>query len=225
MIAHARLDEVTAAGLLGWSKGKTVRPSGILARVPKQALVTFGDLSSLLATSDRGGRDQVFGLLRKAYDGHVTRDIAPPGKVEADQPRLEWSGRLTVVACVTGAIDRYAAHADQLGPRWVYIRIPERSTKSKRAAAKLARRRDLAEHRKRACEAASALLKSLPDELPEASEVVADAIEDAALVTAWGAAQRLRASRDRGRARGRRANAAGTTTRRTRPRNAGAWPT
>jgi hypothetical protein len=116
-IADARLNEVTSAGLLSWSNGKakTVKPTGILARIGKQALVTFGDLSSLLPTSDRGGRDQVFGLLRRAYDGDVTRDIAPPNGADRDQ-QLRWSGRLTVVACVTGAIDRYATHADQLGP-------------------------------------------------------------------------------------------------------------
>ena len=130
-ITDARLNEVTAAGLLGWSRGKIVKPTGILTRISKHGLVTFGDLSSLLATSDRGGRDQVFGLLRRAYDGHVTRDIAPPGKTDSDE-RLSWSGRLTVIACVTGAIDRYTAHADQLGPRWLYIRIAERSTEEKR---------------------------------------------------------------------------------------------
>ena len=36
----------------------------------------------------------MFGLLRRAYDGHVTRDISPPGKVEGDD-QLEWSARLT----------------------------------------------------------------------------------------------------------------------------------
>lgn len=183
--ADARLDEVTAAGLLGWSKGKTVRPSGVLTRVGDRALVTFGDLSSLLATSDKGGREQVFGLLRRAYDGHVTRDVSPPGKVEGPD-QLQWSGRLTVVACVTGAIDRYSAHADQLGPRWVYVRIPERSTEGKRSAAQLARRTGLAEHRDRGRFLVSELLASLPTELPEVPEAVADAIEDAALVTAWG---------------------------------------
>ena len=183
----ARLDEVTAAGLLGWSKGKTAKPQGVLSRIGKHALVTFGDLSSLLATSDRGGRDQVFSLLRHAYDGHAFRDIAPPGKVEEGQPtRLEWSGRLTIVACVTGIIDRYAAHADQLGPRWLYVRIPERTTDSKRKATQLARRGNLAEHRKRAREAVAALLFSLPDKPPELPDAVWDEIEDAALVTAWG---------------------------------------
>lgn len=182
--ADARLDEVTSAGLLGWSKGKDVRPSGVLTRVGERALVTFGDLSSLLATSDRGGRDQVFGLLRRAYDGHVTRDVSPPGKF-VGSPQLEWSGRLTVIACVTGAIDRYAAHSDQLGPRWVYVRIPDRNTDQKRLAARMARRQGLADSRARARAGVADILASLP-EPPELPEEVADDIEDAALVTAWG---------------------------------------
>ena len=181
-IADARLDEVTAAGLLSWTKGKQPRRTGILTRIPDEALVTFGDLSSLLATSDRGGRDQVFGLLRKAYDGHVVRDIAPP----TPDGRLEWTGRLTVIACVTGIIDRYAAHADQLGPRWLQVRIPERSTESKRKAAKQARRKELDEHRQRARENVANLLNALPDKLPDLPDTTWDDIEDAALVAAWG---------------------------------------
>lgn len=184
--ADARLDEVSAAGLLGWSKGKTVRPSGVLTRVGDHGLVTFGDLSTLLATSDRGGRDQVFGLMRSIYDGHAYRGVQPPGKVAEGQPDyLEWSGRLTVVACVTGAIDRYTAHADQLGARWVYVRLPDRSTPEKRRASKLARRGGLAEHRARSRAAVVDLLATLP-EAPPLPEAVADEIEDAALVTAWG---------------------------------------
>ena len=186
--ADDRLDEVTAAGLLGWSRGKSPRPSGVLARAGGTALVTFGDLSTLLATSDRGGRDHVFGLLRRAYDGHVTRDVAPPGKADT-HGKLQWSGRLTVVACVTGAIDRAAAHSDALGPRWLYVRIPERTTEAKRTAARLARSGGLAERRRRAAEDAAALLTQararVPDDVPES---VAAVIEDAALVTAWGRA-------------------------------------
>lgn len=184
--ADARLDEVTSAGLLGWSKGKQVRPTGVLTRVGANALVTFGDLSSLLATSDRGGRDQVFGHLRRAYDGHVSRDISPPGKVADGTPdRLEWSGRLTVVGCVTGAIDRYTAHADQLGARWIYIRLPDRTTAQKRGAAAAARRGGLVERRQAAREITARILTGSPS-APEMSDDLALHIEDAALVTAWG---------------------------------------
>lgn len=184
--ADARLDEVTSAGLLGWSKGKAARPTGVLSRLGARGLVTFGDLSSLLATSDRGGRDQVFGLLRKAYDGHVTRDVSPPGRTEGPT-RLEWSGRLTVVACVTGAIDRYQAHNDALGPRWVYVRIPDRDTAAKRRAARLARRVNLTDKRNEARAAVLTLLEGARAAVPETlPEDVAEVIEDVALVTAWG---------------------------------------
>jgi hypothetical protein len=189
-VADGRLNDVTQAGLLGWSKGKTSIPSGLLARIGKTGLVTFGDLSSLLASSDRGGRDQVFGMLRRAYDGQVSRDIAPPAKTVDGNDRLSWSGRLTVVAAVTGAIDRYAAHAAELGPRWVQCRLPERDTPAKRRAAELARGGRLAEHRAIAREAASKLISDAAGRvgnivIPKPVEMV---IEDAALVTCWGRA-------------------------------------
>jgi len=87
-VADAKLGEVTQAGLIGWTKRKPARPTGVLTRIGSKALVTFGDLSSLLATSDRGGRDQVFGLLRDAYDGNVFRDIQPVGA----EPTSGWNG-------------------------------------------------------------------------------------------------------------------------------------
>ncbi|TQS44358.1 toprim domain-containing protein [Cryptosporangium phraense] len=190
-VTDSFLDDVTAAGLLGWSKGKNSRPTGVLARVGATALVTFGDLSSLLATSDRGGRDQVFGILRRAYDGHVTRDISPPGMSATDEP-LEWRGRLTVVAAVTGAIDRYSSHSDQLGPRWVYYRLPVRDTAAKRRAAAKARRKGprLDAARKAAGEKAAALVRKAMRRIVEVeiSDALDDAITDAALVTCWGRA-------------------------------------
>jgi hypothetical protein len=188
-IADARLNEVTAPGLLTWGKGKPPKPTGVLADLTGQALLTFGDLSSLLATSDRGGRDQVFGLLRRVYDGDASRDIAPPPGA-APSSRLAWSGRATVVAAVTGVIDSYTSHADALGPRWIYYRLDERTTAQKRAAAVMARRGGLAEPRAQASAIAASIVNDartaavtveLPDEL-------ADHVEDAALVCCWGRA-------------------------------------
>jgi hypothetical protein len=188
-VTHGRLNEITSAGLLGWSRGKDPHPVGILARVPGNALVTFGDLSSLLATSDRGGRDQVFGLLRRAYDGHVTRDITPPGGTNKGGS-LAWSGRLTVVAAVTNAIDRYTAHADALGPRWLYVRAAERELTSRRAAARAARRAGVREMRAEAVELATSMISEARRVVRSTSVpgTVADAIEDAVLVTCWGRA-------------------------------------
>jgi predicted transcriptional regulator len=188
-VTNGRLNEITSAGLLGWSRGREPHPVGVLARIPGNALVTFGDLSSLLATSDRGGRDQVFGLLRRAYDGHVTRDITPPGGTNKGGS-LEWTGRLTVVAAVTNAIDRFAAHADALGPRWLYVRAAERALKSRRNAARAARRAGVRDDRAKAVAIATDLITDARDAIRDTSipHAVADAIEDAVLVTCWGRA-------------------------------------
>jgi hypothetical protein len=142
------------------------------------------------ATSDQGGRDAAFGLLRRAYDGHVTRDISPPGKpAPGYDAQLSWTGRLTVVAAVTGAIDRYTVHADQLGPRWIYSRIAERDTEAKRRAKDRARKGGLDGYRDAARQAADKLiLDAVPrieDDVPDA---VFEVIGEAALVTCWGRA-------------------------------------
>lgn len=187
--ADARLDDITPAGLLGWTRGRESHPSGVLTRVGQNALITIGDLSTLLAASDRGSRDEVFALLRRAYDGEVTRDISPPGK-SAPGARLHWSGRITAVGAVTAAIDRYAAHNDELGARWVYFRIPERDTLSRRRAARAARGGNLEQHRRVARESADILITAAMDvvEGVTVADRVADEIEDAALVTCWGRA-------------------------------------
>lgn len=189
-VTNGRLNEITSAGLLGWSRGKNPHPVGILSRVPGNALVTFGDLSSLLATSDRGGRDQVFGLLRRAYDGHVTRDISPAGGSTKTTGSLEWSGRLTVVAAVTNAIDRYSAHTDALGPRWLYVRAEDRPMQSRRNAAKAARQAGVKDARAEAIVLANDLITKARAVVKNTRvpDTVADAIEDAVLVTCWGRA-------------------------------------
>lgn len=185
-VADARLDDVTAAGLLSWKAGKQPAPTGVLARIGDgaRALVTLGDLSTLLASSDRGGRDVTFALLRKVYDGHVVRDLGT-----APAP-LSWTGKVTVVAAVTGIIDHYAAHNDALGPRWMYYRIVERDTPGRRRASRMARRGRLAEHRAELARLAQRVVADAAARIAgvELGDDLADAIEDAALVTCWGRA-------------------------------------
>ena len=128
-VTDDRVDELTAAALLSWGRAKVPKPTGVLTRVPNPALLTVGDFSTVLATSDRGGRDQLFALLRRVYDGAVTRDLGnAPGP-------LRWEGRLTVLSAVTPAIDDYSTHTDALGPRWLYLRMPDIPRAARRAAA------------------------------------------------------------------------------------------
>jgi hypothetical protein len=184
MCADAHLDDVSAAGLLSWKTGKNPHPVGVLTRVGERALLTFGDLSTLLASSDRGGRDITFAVLRRVYDGHVVRDLGTAPE------SLSWQGKVTVVGAVTGIIDNYAAHADALGPRWVYFRLPGRSTEAKRQAAALARHGEIAALREAfAAEAARIVYRARAViDTVILSEAVYEAVENAAIVTCWGRA-------------------------------------
>ena len=176
-ITDARVDELTAPALMSWSKHKDPKPVGILIRIPPRAMLTVGDFSTVLATSDRGGRDQLFALLRRVYDGAVTRDLGnAPGP-------LRWTGRLTILAAVTPTIDQYGAHSDALGPRWLYLRLPEVDTARRRrgAARRIGDLEQLrAEGRKLAREAVMAARAVLPD--VDLDDRTLTALADAAVV-------------------------------------------
>jgi hypothetical protein len=189
-VADDQVDELTVAGLLTWSKGgkrgTAARPVGLLPRVGERGFATIGDFSTILAGSDHNGRDQLFGDLRRVYDGKFSRNMDSP-----DGKPLRWVGRLTLLAAVTPAIDRYSSHTDALGPRWLYIRTEAASTPDKRAAAQKARRRgDAAEHRKVIRAAAAALVAEGRRVVAEVdlSDDAHNAIDDAALVACWGRA-------------------------------------
>jgi hypothetical protein len=184
-VADARVNEITPAGLLGWTgTPKRGRRTGLLSRLGPRGFATIGDLSALLAMSDRGARDAVYALLRRAYDGEVVRDIGG-----VPEP-LTWSGRLTLLGAVTAMIDQYSSHADALGPRWLYMRMPETSSEDRRASVVAARRngRGLAENRARVSEFARAAVDfAVPvahDATP--SPRVERALDDAALVACLG---------------------------------------
>lgn len=127
------IDDLTASALMSWTKGKNPRPTGVLYRVGDHGIVTIGDFSTVLAASNKGAKDQLFAMLRRAYDGHVTRDLG------THPEQLRWHGRLTILACCTPIIDEYTSHADSLGPRWLYYRMAPRSLDGMRAMTESAR--------------------------------------------------------------------------------------
>jgi hypothetical protein len=180
------IDELTAPALLSWTQGKAPRPTGVLTRIGQRGLVTVGDFSTVLATSDRGGRDQLFALLRRVYDGQVTRDLG-----NAPVP-LRWRGRLTLLAACTPAIDNYASHNDQLGPRWLYYRLTAGSSQAKRAASRKARLRpgDLGRLRSQAAQLAAQLVTAAQPQAATfmVSEMAAERLDDLAVVCCFGRA-------------------------------------
>ncbi len=140
----------------------------------------------MLADSDRGRRATLFSFLRVLYDGYAIREINT-----APRP-LEWRGRLTIVSAVTPQIDAFSAHADALGPRWLYCRVPELSRHGRKRAAALARQhasrkeqlraavRDqaaVAIHHARGCVASV-----------EVNEIDGDLLDDAAIIATLGRA-------------------------------------
>jgi hypothetical protein len=180
--ADEAVDELTHAGLLSWTKQKDPKPCGILARLPEggSAFLTIGDFSTVLATSDRGGRDQLFADLRRVYDGSLRRDVG-----NAPRP-LTWSGRLGVLSAVTPTIDDYSAHSDALGPRWLYCRLRERPSTDRLRLAR-ARRRDLTEARAESARLARVAVLAARRALPEVvlSDALLDRLGDAATVAAY----------------------------------------
>jgi hypothetical protein len=188
----AHLDELTNAGLLGWKLGKGKAtppvPDGALVRLGKRGLLTISDMSTLLAREQRSGStvDQLFANLRRVHDGHLSRGITPPPGAIGE---LRWEGRATLLAACTPAIDRFAGHAEQLGPRWVYFRLrrPSRDTQ---------RRRQRKVHTAGQLEEARATARQLAGQLvdqavPRACDLelsgeMAERIFDAAQLTCWG---------------------------------------
>jgi hypothetical protein len=147
---------------------------------------TIGDLSTLLAMSDRGVRDQLYALLRRAFDGSVTREVG-----NAPEP-LHWQGRLTLLAAVTPQVDRYAAHADALGPRWLCLRLPPADERLRREASRKSRSSasDLRAHRARVRDLATRCVRAAVAQLHRVhlSDSLGEQLDDAALLACLGRA-------------------------------------
>jgi hypothetical protein len=182
------LDELTAAGLLSWQPTKPPKPTGALLRLGGRGLLTIGDLSTLIAGTDRSGsaREQLFANLRRIYDGSLSRDLG-----NAPAP-LRWQGRATVLAACTPAIDRYAAYTDQLGPRFLYFRLPAATPDAERKRQRKVRDAGdtLDEQRKEARRLAGEIVHhaALCARSIEPPESMTEVIFDAAKVTTLGRA-------------------------------------
>jgi hypothetical protein len=183
------LDDVTAAALLSFTKGKNPKQTGVLERIGERGTVTIGDFSTVLAQSNRGAKDQLFSLLRRAYDGSVHRDV---GNMKA---QLRWRGRLTILACCTPIIDDYTSHADSLGPRWLYYRLKPRSIEGMRAMARAARI-PASEGRGRAADLAEQLVNRAAVRAADVTipDWAADAITELAIAACYGRAAVPRSS-------------------------------
>jgi 5S rRNA maturation endonuclease (ribonuclease M5) len=178
------IDDLTASSLMSWTKGKDPKPTGVLYRIADPGVVTIGDFSTVLAMSNKGQKDQLFAMLRRVYDGAVTRDLGTA------KQQLRWRGRLTILAASTPIIDDYSSHADSLGPRWLYYRLPSRSTEAKRLQARAARI-PATEGRERAAAQTEAIVAKAVERaraLGDVPDRLADFLHDVAIVCCYGRA-------------------------------------
>jgi hypothetical protein len=152
---HKRVKDLTLAGLLSTAKlgkaaGGGYKTTGLLASIEgESAVISITDFSALLSPdkSSGGAKMEIFNALRDVYDGEYTRTMY--GAV------ARWSGRVTLVAACTSAIDQFSAHSDSLGTRWLYYRLATRGDDDRRVMAQMVARRDnLKEGRERAAEIA-----------------------------------------------------------------------
>lgn len=130
-VAHGHIGDCTAPGLLGWD-ARARRVTGLLAGLSGATFLTIRDFSSAMAGGSRradSGRQLFFAALRDLYDGHWARQLGGIGRT------LEWRGRLTLLAASTPSIDAFMSEETELGERWVYLRMPERSDEADRMVA------------------------------------------------------------------------------------------
>lgn len=181
--ADKAVKDITVAGLLTCTaKGKAY---GTLIELQdrKDAVLTISDFSALLGEHSGEARVNVFNALRDVYDGHYVRRLATGAP--------EWRGKLTLLAACTSAIDHYSSHADSLGPRWIYFRLRERESKSRRKIATFAAQRQaLADKRKSARQYAATVIRQARSRLPSVvlSQETYAVIEVCAEVIAQGRA-------------------------------------
>ena len=190
-VAVEHVDTLSPASLLNWDKPNpvgTAVPKGILMRVGERGLITIKDFSTVMAGGSRGQggqRDDLFSMLRAVFDGSLQRDLANGG----GNP-LRWEGRVTLLSACTPAIDSYSAYSDALGPRWVYLRLVPKNTKTRRAVMRKAfgtnpssRRKVAANLAERLCHDAATAATTIT-----LSDDFSGTIEDAALTLCWGRA-------------------------------------
>jgi hypothetical protein len=90
---------------------------GLLREIGEFGVLILKDFTSILSMH-RDGRAAVLAALREIYDGHWARYIGVDGG-----RKLEWRGKLGIIAGVTNTIDRHHTVITTMGERFVFYRI------------------------------------------------------------------------------------------------------
>jgi uncharacterized membrane protein len=134
----------------------------MLLQIGKFGILAFKDLTTVL-TMHREARTQIFSQLREVADGKTEKNFG-------NGLRIEWEGKLGILAGVTPIIDEQHAFLAVMGERFVLYRLPE-VTRRDIARRSLVRRGREEELRERICTMVGEFLAQFRDvgrlELPE----------------------------------------------------------
>ena len=111
----------------------------MLLQIGPFGILAFKDLTTVL-TMHREARAQIIGQLREVADGRTEKSFG-------NGLRLEWEGKLGLIAGVTPVIDEQHAFLAVMGERFVLYRMPEvsRPEIARRSLARRGREQELRE--------------------------------------------------------------------------------
>ena len=90
---------------------------GLLRQIGDRGTLVIKDFTTILSLH-REKRAEILAALREMYDGRWTRTLGVDGG-----QTLTWSGRLTVISCVTGVYDDHHAVIAAMGDRFLLLRL------------------------------------------------------------------------------------------------------
>jgi hypothetical protein len=116
------IDEITPhtfiSGLINQKPKPGKPPASLLHRIGKSGIIAFADFSTVLEM-DPKARGSILAQMRRIYDGHFRREM---GHSDTDG-KPEWEGRITFLVGVTPVIDQHYGVFQQLGERFILVRM------------------------------------------------------------------------------------------------------
>jgi hypothetical protein len=138
----------------GFEATRGGKPASLLLQIGEFGIVTFKDLTTVL-TMNREARGEIIGQLREVADGQTAKSFGTG-------LRVQWQGKLGLVAGVTPVIDEQHAFLALMGERFVLYRMPE-VTRHELARYSLVRRGDEPELRSSIRQTVAAFLSGFRD--------------------------------------------------------------
>lgn len=105
--------DVNVPGLLSLGKGH--RGEGVLKRVGVKGLWLIKDFGSIISMREEK-RNELLAAMREIFDGSWSRDTG--------RGREPWTGMVNIIAAATPAIERAYKVNQELGSRFIHIRLP-----------------------------------------------------------------------------------------------------